>query len=41
MVKHCHKEFEYALRSILSAYKTLLLNIASGMIENKTTFYNK
>ena len=41
MVNHSHEPLEYFLRSIPSGYKALLLNIAYGMIQNKTTFYNK
>ena len=41
MVNHSFEDIEYLLRSIPLGYKALLLNIGSGMIQNKTTFYNK
>ena len=41
VVKHSFEDIDYLVRSISQGYKALLLNIGSGMIQNKTTFYNK
>ncbi len=41
MVNLSNGPLEYLLGSIRSVYKALLLNIGKGMIQNKTTDYNK